>query len=551
MRVFRTAAAVAIVIPGLMLAGCTSAEDGPDDSVGDLSPSASPTPEGPRPEDVVEERTLLMDGVDVSATVHPLVRAGDLVVLTVDYLAPQAPQDTRVSVGLAFSGVATLGPHTVGGLRLLDLGQGTIHIPGADADLRPVQADDSWESLHPGVPARMQLAYAAPPADTDHMTLLFPGTYLFRDVPVIGGEVPPPTAPATEADESESDASGSPSGTAATSPTPTEVQALEELDLPAVVDAATYPLSSYTWQKEGAATREEVDRIQIDVDSDVLFAVESADLSPDAQRLIDLAAEQLRTRGAGTVQVVGHTDSVSDDASNLDLSQRRAQTVADALGAQLDPETYPIEADGRGEAEPVDDNDSDEGRQRNRRVEVTLLAERQADTVIDASGELPPAPELTATGAEGVLVDTMRPNTVRAPQAEIVDGHLSVELFVTAEDDAVNSAFGPGFMNSVWDIRPDALTPPNHMIYGISLLQGRTAMTPLDYAMPLRTDGRNAYICACELQSLNRIDGGQTRSMTLVYPAVGEPTTITLENGGGLGSIAFRLTDIPVVPSTS
>ena len=69
-------------------------------------------------------------------------------------------------------------------------------------------------------------------------------------------------------------------------------------------------------------------------------------------------------------------------------------------------------------------------------------------------------------------------------------------------------------------------------------------MTALDYAVP--TGDSNAYVCACELKSLNRIDGGTTKSMTLVYPAVGTPTTVTLENVSGLGAIPFRLTDIPV-----
>ena len=54
--------------------------------------------------------------------------------------------------------------------------------------------------------------------------------------------------------------------------------------------------------------------MEISLGSDVLFAIDSADLTPEAQAAIDVAAQQLSDRAPGTVTVVGHTDDVGDDA---------------------------------------------------------------------------------------------------------------------------------------------------------------------------------------------------------------------------------------------
>jgi outer membrane protein OmpA-like peptidoglycan-associated protein len=66
---------------------------------------------------------------------------------------------------------------------------------------------------------------------------------------------------------------------------------------------------------------------------------------------------------------VGHTDNVGSDEYNLELSRQRAQAVVDyAAVTGIDPAR--LEPLGRGESSPVDTNDTSEGRQRNRRIEV-------------------------------------------------------------------------------------------------------------------------------------------------------------------------------------
>jgi OOP family OmpA-OmpF porin len=72
------------------------------------------------------------------------------------------------------------------------------------------------------------------------------------------------------------------------------------------------------------------------------------------------------------VEVAGHTDSTGEAAYNLDLSQRRAQTVElyiEGKGVELDR----ITARGYGQERPIADNATKEGRQQNRRVELRVL----------------------------------------------------------------------------------------------------------------------------------------------------------------------------------
>jgi outer membrane protein OmpA-like peptidoglycan-associated protein len=72
------------------------------------------------------------------------------------------------------------------------------------------------------------------------------------------------------------------------------------------------------------------------------------------------------------IKVIGHTDSVGKDEANQKLSDGRANEVMkDLIERGIAPER--IEAEGRGESQPIDTNDTEEGRQNNRRVEIEIL----------------------------------------------------------------------------------------------------------------------------------------------------------------------------------
>jgi outer membrane protein OmpA-like peptidoglycan-associated protein len=120
-----------------------------------------------------------------------------------------------------------------------------------------------------------------------------------------------------------------------------------------------------------AAVKEEARGLVITLSGSVLFASDQAALLPSAQaRLGDVASALLATKERPLI-VEGHTDSQGADAYNLDLSQRRAESVRQFLISQ-GYDGGKIRAVGIGEARPVADNATAEGRANNRRVEIIV-----------------------------------------------------------------------------------------------------------------------------------------------------------------------------------
>jgi len=104
----------------------------------------------------------------------------------------------------------------------------------------------------------------------------------------------------------------------------------------------------------------------------VSFATNSATLTPESLPVLDGVAGDLRKYPRLRVELQGHTDSSGADAYNLDLSQRRAESVRNYLVAQGVSGTQ-LEARGFGESEPIGDNTTAEGRADNRRVVMRVL----------------------------------------------------------------------------------------------------------------------------------------------------------------------------------
>lgn len=144
--------------------------------------------------------------------------------------------------------------------------------------------------------------------------------------------------------------------------------------------------------------------LQINLSSDVLFAVDKATLTPRAKSVIARTATLIDASPATEVTVAGHADSTGNDTINDPLSLRRAQAVQRALSAQLSRDGVDFQAKGYGSHRPLYANDSDEGRRRNRRVTVTFPkpppAPRQPATTT------PPDP--TGTPATTGLTDTTK-----------------------------------------------------------------------------------------------------------------------------------------------
>lgn len=116
--------------------------------------------------------------------------------------------------------------------------------------------------------------------------------------------------------------------------------------------------------------------IAVTFDSGILFAVNQAELQAAGQQNLRDLAVSLEDYEGTDVLVVGHTDSTGSEEYNQGLSERRAAAARNFLvGAGLEPGR--VTAVGRGEMEPIATNDTEAGRQQNRRVEIAIFASEE------------------------------------------------------------------------------------------------------------------------------------------------------------------------------
>jgi len=113
--------------------------------------------------------------------------------------------------------------------------------------------------------------------------------------------------------------------------------------------------------------------IKITFASGILFNTNSAELQSTSISDINTLAETLKKYGDTNVIVEGHTDITGTDAINQPLSENRARSVASQLLAQ-GVESSRITTQGFGSSVPVADNNTDAGKQANRRVEIAIFA---------------------------------------------------------------------------------------------------------------------------------------------------------------------------------
>jgi OOP family OmpA-OmpF porin len=135
-----------------------------------------------------------------------------------------------------------------------------------------------------------------------------------------------------------------------------------------------------------------------------LFAFDSADLSDEGKNTIEEYRKELRPELSEAYAgiIIGHTDSTGNAEYNIGLSKRRAQAVADYLvstGVDADK----LRVVGRGSQDPIASNDTADGRKKNRRVDIVVIAEPRAlDTIRFPSVALFPrrSAEITAQGKQ-------------------------------------------------------------------------------------------------------------------------------------------------------
>lgn len=139
---------------------------------------------------------------------------------------------------------------------------------------------------------------------------------------------------------------------------------------------ATKPDSLSGLQGTGIEVKRDGDTIRLLVPSSVTFNFNKADIKPEFMPVLDKVATAINDYPDAAVKVEGHTDSIGTAAYNQKLSERRAQNVRSYL-VEHGVKSERIESKGYGLTRPIADNATDEGRAKNRRVEVVIMQDKK------------------------------------------------------------------------------------------------------------------------------------------------------------------------------
>ena len=107
----------------------------------------------------------------------------------------------------------------------------------------------------------------------------------------------------------------------------------------------------------------------------VLFAFDKSILTEADVKELQKAVDFVKKYPGAEIRLDGYTDYIGTDAYNIKLSERRATAVKDYLIKEAAVDSSKISAVGHGKADPVADNKTEEGRAKNRRVEISILSD--------------------------------------------------------------------------------------------------------------------------------------------------------------------------------
>jgi len=118
-------------------------------------------------------------------------------------------------------------------------------------------------------------------------------------------------------------------------------------------------------------TRTQDNQLKINIPNDISFDVGSAAIKPQLRAVLDPFVSSLQGDPSAQITIVGHTDSTGSDALNNRLSIERADSVRDYIVTR-GVAAGRVATAGRGDREPIADNNTEAGRAKNRRVEIFL-----------------------------------------------------------------------------------------------------------------------------------------------------------------------------------
>ena len=124
---------------------------------------------------------------------------------------------------------------------------------------------------------------------------------------------------------------------------------------------------------EDTRLTEQDGEIKVEVPDDVLFDFDKSDLKADAQQVLEEVIDLLESLEDNTsIEINGHTDNQGDEEYNVVLSEKRAESVEAYLQENGNLDHLNISMNGYGMERPIASNEDEEGREKNRRVEIVI-----------------------------------------------------------------------------------------------------------------------------------------------------------------------------------
>ncbi|MDO4887725.1 MAG: OmpA family protein [Actinomycetaceae bacterium] len=321
-------------------------------------PAAAVTAKSPTDQHVLASRSTVADVQKATVELNSVIDANGSTFVS---WSVTNNDDSRIQVSDAFSSgryESAVDESGGSGDSHGDVANGVVLVDGANRHAYHVAYDKSEDCLcsddlsaafiSPGQTVTFFATFAQLPEGTDSVAVHIPTAGVFDNVPVtrVGDRASP---------SEDSKGSGDPR-------VPKVGIVAPRLDT--ILVTSTDDDASTTTRLPGG--------VRTTLAGDVNFEVDSDQLTDRARQILDGLAEEWSDEPPEAVTIIGHTDSVADDAHNLDLSKRRAQAVADYLGGKVPG--LDIAVDGKGESQPVADESGDNvdaARAANRRVEIT------------------------------------------------------------------------------------------------------------------------------------------------------------------------------------
>lgn len=320
------------------LSGCVVESSTPQTEDGFNSPPAgeAPYPSGiEEPESSSALAKTITTSTDMGSKLQIELRALERLENSLLRLSLSVANNSSERVSLGLSLAEDGDQNTASSITLIDAENQKRYLSYDQSDGRCFCSQPLQEPIGPGETADMWVIYPEPPPEIERMTVVIPLAPPLLDVPI---------SASGESVKNEG------------------ISEAEILDLTIISDN----LDDQTGRTENN------EEVSIILSSDILFETNSAELSADAEEILKQVAQEINDASSPVVEIDGYADNTGSESINIPLSENRASAVEGMLSDLVRRDEVIFNVRGHGSNDPIADNSTDEGRERNRRVSVTF-----------------------------------------------------------------------------------------------------------------------------------------------------------------------------------